>query len=39
MEEIFASLNELVGLSKVKKVLYDLVDVIKLKEKAGKKYI
>ena len=34
-DEIFASLNELVGLSKVKKVFYELVDVIKLKEKAG----
>jgi len=35
IEEVFSSLNELVGLKKVKKVLYDLVDVIKLKEKAG----
>lgn len=35
IEEVFASLNELVGLDKVKKVLYDLVDVISLKEKAG----
>lgn len=34
-DEIFASLNELVGLDKVKKVFYELVDVIKLKEKAG----
>lgn len=34
IEEVFASLNELVGLDKVKKVLYDLVDVISLKEKA-----
>ena len=34
MDEIFAELNELVGLSKVKKVLYDLVDVITLKKKA-----
>ena len=34
-DEIFASLNELVGLEKVKKVFYELVDVIKLKEKAG----
>jgi len=34
MEEIFKDLNELVGLEKVKKVLYDLVDVINLKEKA-----
>ena len=33
MEEIFASLEELVGLNKVKKVLYELVDVINLKEK------
>ena len=35
IEEVFSSLNELVGLEKVKKVLYDLVDVISLKEKAG----
>ena len=35
MDEVFSSLNELVGLEKVKKVLYELVDVIKLKEKAG----
>ena len=35
MDEVFSSLNELVGLKKVKKVLYELVDVIKLKEKAG----
>ena len=35
IEEVFASLNELVGLDKVKKVLYELVDVISLKEKAG----
>ena len=34
LEEIFKDLNELVGLKKVKKVLYDLVDVINLKEKA-----
>lgn len=33
MDEVFAELNELVGLSKVKKVLYDLVDVITLKKK------
>jgi AAA+ superfamily predicted ATPase len=33
IEEIFKDLNDLVGLDKVKKVLYDLVDVIKLKEK------
>ncbi len=32
-EEIFKELNELVGLSKVKKTLYDLVDLMKLKEK------
>ena len=32
-EEIFKDLNELVGLSKVKKSLYDLVDLMKLKEK------
>lgn len=35
LDEVFASLNELVGLDKVKKVLYELVDVITLKEKAG----
>lgn len=35
IDEIFANLNELVGLEKVKKVLYELVDMIKLKEKAG----
>lgn len=35
MEEVFSGLNELVGLEKVKKVLYELVDVIKLKEKVG----
>lgn len=35
IEDIFAELNELVGLDKVKKVLYDLVDVINLREKAG----
>lgn len=35
IDEVFEELNELVGLSKVKKVLYELVDVIKLKEKAG----
>jgi SpoVK/Ycf46/Vps4 family AAA+-type ATPase len=34
IEEIFESLNELVGLSKVKKTLYDLVDLMKLKEKS-----
>ena len=34
LEEIFKDLNDLVGLEKVKKVLYDLVDVINLKEKA-----
>ena len=34
-EEVFKDLNELVGLSKVKKVLYELVDMINLKEKAG----
>ena len=33
MEEIFKNLNDLVGLSKVKEVLYQLVDVISLKEK------
>ena len=35
-EEVFADLEELVGLKKVKKVLYELVDVIELKKKAGK---
>jgi len=34
-EEVFADLNELVGLEKVKKALYELVDMITLKEKAG----
>ena len=34
MDEVFKELNELVGLNKVKKVLYELVDVINLKEKA-----
>ena len=33
IDEIFADLNELVGLEKVKKTLYDLVDLMKLKEK------
>ena len=33
IEEIFSDLNELVGLEKVKKTLYDLVDLMKLKEK------
>ena len=35
LDEIFKELNELVGLFKVKKVLYELVDMINLKEKAG----
>ena len=35
--EIFESLNELVGLEKVKKTLYELVDLLKLKEKTGDK--
>ncbi len=35
LDEIFKDLNELVGLEKVKKVLYDLVDVITLKEKTS----
>ena len=35
LDEIFKELNDLVGLSKVKRVLYELVDMIKLKEKAG----
>lgn len=34
LEEIFADLDELVGLEKVKKVLHELVDVMNLKEKA-----
>lgn len=34
LDEIFAELNELVGLQKVKKVLYDLVDLIELKKKS-----
>ena len=33
IDEVFASLNELVGLSKVKKVLKDLVDLIELRKK------
>ena len=33
MDEIFKDLNELVGLEKVKKSLYDLVDLISLKNK------
>ena len=33
LEEVFASLNELVGLKKVKQVLYELADMMKLKEK------
>ena len=35
IDEVFADLNELVGLEKVKKVLHELVDMITLKEKAG----
>ena len=35
LDEIFKDLNDLVGLDKVKKVLYELVDVINLKEKAN----
>ncbi len=35
LEEIFAELNELVGLEKVKKVLHELVEFMNLKEKAG----
>ena len=34
LEEIFAELNELVGLQKVKKVLNDLVDLIELRKKS-----
>ena len=33
LDEIFKDLNELIGLNDVKKVLYELVDVLKLKEK------
>lgn len=33
LEEIFSDLNELVGLDKVKKVLYELADVIRFQEK------
>ena len=33
LDEIFKELNELVGLNDIKKILYELVDVIKLKEK------
>ena len=33
LDEIFKELNELVGLIDIKKVLYEMVDVIKLKEK------
>ncbi len=36
LDEVFASLNELVGLSKVKKVLKDLVDLIELRKKDDK---
>ena len=36
MDEIFSELNELVGLEKVKKSLYDLVDLIGLKNKDDK---
>jgi len=36
MDEIFKDLNELVGLEKVKKSLYDLVDLIGLKNKDNK---
>ncbi len=34
LEEVFAELNELVGLEKVKKVLRDLVDLIEFKKKS-----
>ena len=37
MEDIFSELEELVGLKKVKKVLYELVDVINLKDKTKDK--
>ena len=35
MDEIFAELNELVGLTKIKEMLKDLVNLIELKKKAG----
>ena len=35
MEEIFAELNELVGLKKIKQALQDLVNLIELKNKTG----
>ena len=35
MDEIFAELNELVGLTKIKEMLKDLVNLIELKNKAG----
>ena len=34
LDEIFKDLNELVGLKKVKKVLYELADLLELKDKA-----
>ena len=37
LDEIFAELNELVGLEKVKKTLHELVDLISLKEKTDLK--
>lgn len=37
LEETFAELNQLVGLEKVKKVLYELSDLIELKNKAKDK--
>lgn len=35
IDEVFASLNELVGLTDVKKVLHDLVNLISLKDKSN----
>ena len=35
MDEIFAELNDLVGLTKIKEMLKDLVNLIELKKKAG----
>lgn len=35
IDEVFKSLNELIGLKKVKKTLTDLVDLISLKKKTG----
>ena len=39
MDEIFADLNNLVGLENIKQVLKDLVDLIELKNKTKGKFI